>query len=136
MLAFDLLYCDGEDLRSLPLIDRKNGLDALLSTPANPSLSYVAPHPDGARLFTTMDELGLEGVVAKRSASPYRSGPARRVGEGEVPDVVGREPGAGVRKLTIRGGSRNRLARSSSAVGAGDLYLLAGCLMHKSDEES
>ena len=74
VLAFDLLHCDGEDLRSLPLIDRKDGLDRLVSTAAIPSLSYVAPFTDGARLFTTMDELGLEGVVAKRAASPYRSG--------------------------------------------------------------
>lgn len=74
VLAFDLLHCDGDDLRSLPLIDRKNALDALLATASIPALSYVAPHRDGARLFTTVDELGLEGVVSKRAAAPYRSG--------------------------------------------------------------
>ena len=33
----------------------------------------MASFTDGARLFTILEELGLKGVVAKRSASPYRS---------------------------------------------------------------
>lgn len=77
VMAFDLIHCDGEDLRSLPLIERKNALEALITIAAVPSLSFVAPFTDGARLFAIMEELGLEGVVAKRSASAYRSGRRR-----------------------------------------------------------
>lgn len=74
LMAFDLIHFDGKDLRGLPLIDRKNWLDDLVSAAQIPSLSYVAPQADGERLFTMLDELGLEGVVAKRSSSVYRSG--------------------------------------------------------------
>ena len=49
----------------MPLIERKNTLEAMLDAAAIPSLSYVAPFADGAQLFTIMEDLGLEGVVAE-----------------------------------------------------------------------
>ena len=42
-------------------------LDELVSRTALPSLSFVASHTDGAALLATMDGLGLEGVVSKRT---------------------------------------------------------------------
>ena len=74
VMAFDLIHIEGEDLRDLALIHRKNCLEALVRRAALPSLSYVAAHEDGATLLATMDSLGLEGVVSKRFEAPYRSG--------------------------------------------------------------
>jgi bifunctional non-homologous end joining protein LigD len=72
--AFDLLYLDGEDLRSLPLIKRKARLNALLDG-APEALVYVDDlESDGARVFDSACKLGLEGIVSKRKDSSYRSG--------------------------------------------------------------
>ncbi|MCL4743793.1 MAG: hypothetical protein KJZ83_00110 [Burkholderiaceae bacterium] len=74
IMAFDLLTCEGEDVRTMPLIDRKALLDSFVERASLPWLSFVAGHLDGGALFATMDGLGLEGVVSKRINSPYRSG--------------------------------------------------------------
>ena len=74
VMAFDLLSQDGKDLRRLPLAERKRRLEGLVIHASNPSLSNIAPHPDGEELFAKMEELGLEGVVSKREAALYRSG--------------------------------------------------------------
>jgi len=77
VMAFDLLVCEGEDLRKMALIDRKALLSELVERAKLPCLSYVAGFLDGEALFKTMDELGLEGVVSKRTESKYRSGRSR-----------------------------------------------------------
>ncbi len=68
--AFDILWCDGRDVRTMPLIERKNLLKSLL--PDNSLIRYgdfVTEH--GTKLFREMRQRGLEGVVAKRADSPY-----------------------------------------------------------------
>lgn len=77
VMAFDLLVCEGEDLRRMPLIDRKALLNELVERANLPCLSYVPGFVDGDVLFETMDKLGLEGVVSKRTSSKYRSGRSR-----------------------------------------------------------
>src|SRR6187551_273484 len=75
--AFDLLYLDGQDLRSLPLIERKAKLQALLGrSPKSETMLRYSDHTQGggARFFAEACKLGLEGVVSKRADSPYRSG--------------------------------------------------------------
>ena len=59
--AFDLLYLNGKDLRPLPLLDRKERLERLASKVRDPWLSSA-------------DRMGLEGIVSKKAAMPYRSG--------------------------------------------------------------
>ena len=72
--AFDLLYLNGADLRSIPLLDRKRVLKSLLHK-APDILVYVDfLEEDGARVFEHACRMGLEGVVAKRVDAPYRSG--------------------------------------------------------------
>jgi bifunctional non-homologous end joining protein LigD len=39
--AFDLLWLDGEDLRSLPLIERKQSLRQLIQKSGYPALGYT-----------------------------------------------------------------------------------------------
>ena len=71
--VFDLLYLDGKDLRSLPLLKRKELLEAVL--PKSPLLHYSA-HVVGAGLkaFARAKRAGEEGVMAKLATSRYHSG--------------------------------------------------------------
>src|SRR5882762_9808803 len=70
--AFDLLYCDGYDVREAPLLERKQLLQRLLYT--SERFRY-ADHQlkHGKELFTLAEQNGLEGIVAKRVDSPYVS---------------------------------------------------------------
>ncbi len=71
--AFDLLFEAGEDLRDLPLSERKARLKALLG--GDPRLRYVEHfETSGEAFWRSAERLGLEGVVSKRLAAPYRSG--------------------------------------------------------------
>ena len=71
--VFDLLYLDGKDLRSLPLLERKAALQAVL--PKSPLLLYSA-HVAGAgkKAFARAKRAGEEGVMAKLATSRYHSG--------------------------------------------------------------
>ncbi|HEV7462525.1 MAG TPA: non-homologous end-joining DNA ligase [Methyloceanibacter sp.] len=71
--VFDLLYLDGKDLRGLPLLERKEALEKILSK--SPLLLYSA-HVTGAgiKAFNRAKRLGEEGVMAKLATSRYRSG--------------------------------------------------------------
>lgn len=75
MFAFDLLWLDGQDLRGLPLIERKAMLLELLGE-NHPSfgIQYVDHLSGGAALFAAVDAMGLEGIVSKKASSKYRSG--------------------------------------------------------------
>ncbi len=71
-LAFDLLYCDGYDLREAPLLERKQLLQRLLH--ASERFRYSDHQLEqGKELFELAKETGLEGIVAKRVDSPYVS---------------------------------------------------------------
>ena len=71
-LAFDLLYCDGYDLREAPLLERKQLLQRLLHS--SERFRYSDHQLEqGKELFELAKETGLEGIVAKRVDSPYVS---------------------------------------------------------------
>ena len=76
LFLFDLLGFEDLDLRPLPLAQRKRLLRKLL--PDLGPLRYV-DHIEGRgeEMFRGVRELGLEGVMAKRADSPYRSGRSR-----------------------------------------------------------
>jgi bifunctional non-homologous end joining protein LigD len=70
--AFDLLYCDGYDVREAPLLERKQLLQRLLYT--SERFRYADHQLEhGKELFTLAEQNGLEGIVAKRADSPYVS---------------------------------------------------------------
>ncbi|HEX4144753.1 MAG TPA: non-homologous end-joining DNA ligase [Pirellulales bacterium] len=74
-IVFDLLYLNGIDLRGRPLRERKAELARLkLPTDRGPvRLSdFVIGH--GPEFFVQAKRSGLEGIVSKRVASPYRAG--------------------------------------------------------------
>jgi bifunctional non-homologous end joining protein LigD len=78
MVAFDLLEKDSEDLRPLPLIDRKTCLQHLISK-VKDGIEFVDHiDGDGLLIFKTACALGHEGIVAKRKDLPYESGRSRR----------------------------------------------------------
>lgn len=74
---FDVLYCDGLDLRKTPLIDRKQLLRRALAAVADrtPQLHYV-DHVvgKGAAVYEQACRLGVAGLVSKRADSPHTSG--------------------------------------------------------------
>jgi len=72
--AFDLLMLNGDDLRCT---ERKAGLRKFLRR-SRERIQYVEHvEGDGDKMFAAVCELGLEGIVSKRMASPYRSGPSK-----------------------------------------------------------
>lgn len=71
LVAFDLLYLDGWDLRGAPLRERKRALAPLIAAAA-PVIRY-GDHFEGPgdAFFREACELGLEGVVSKRAEGTY-----------------------------------------------------------------
>jgi bifunctional non-homologous end joining protein LigD len=76
--AFDLLFADGEDLRQLPLSERKARLRALLNKHARSKTSplrYVEHFDaDGDTVMQSARDAGLEGIISKQASAAYRSG--------------------------------------------------------------
>lgn len=72
LVAFDLLYLNGRDLRNLPLFQRKSELKKILNgTDIQFSENFEI---DGREMFAHACKLGLEGVVSKVRDSPYPTG--------------------------------------------------------------
>lgn len=71
---FDAMFAEGEDLRSLPLTDRKARLKVVLGK--QPGRLHYTDHFEaaGAAVLESACRMQLEGVVSKRLSSPYRSG--------------------------------------------------------------
>lgn len=71
LYVFDLLWCDGEDLRSLPLEERKRRLRQVVPKDGDRLLFCDHLERDGETLFHLAQEHDLEGVVAKHRAGRY-----------------------------------------------------------------
>jgi len=72
-VIFDLLHLDGRTLVELPYEERRAELEALgLDGDSWQTPSYH--RGDGGALLAASRAQGLEGIVAKRLASPYRPG--------------------------------------------------------------
>ena len=74
---FDLLELDGHATIELPLRDRRELLEKLVSG-AKSSLRFSESFDDGQALLGAVRDQGLEGVMAKRSASRYTPGKRSR----------------------------------------------------------
>ncbi|MFN8610937.1 MAG: DNA ligase D [Vulcanimicrobiota bacterium] len=68
--AFDLIYLDGYDLRAVPWSLRRQYLEEGLRPSSWVRLSATI-EGDGLAFYELVKERGLEGIVAKRKASPY-----------------------------------------------------------------
>src|SRR5919106_2659495 len=76
-IAFDILWLDGEDLRSRPLEERRDLLESVLSNVPPPIVlaERISGDVDGA--LKEAQRRGLEGILAKERGSPYVGGRAR-----------------------------------------------------------
>jgi bifunctional non-homologous end joining protein LigD len=72
--AFDLLHLNGNDLRGLPLDERRLLLEDLLIYAPRTIRFSEHVDDDGPAVAAAACRLGLEGIVAKRKDAPYRSG--------------------------------------------------------------
>jgi bifunctional non-homologous end joining protein LigD len=74
--VFDLLFVDGEDLRRLPLSDRKARLAAVLkAAKTSDQLRFVEHFTSGGdAVLQSACRMHLEGIVSKRVDAPYTSG--------------------------------------------------------------
>ncbi|MEP7324345.1 MAG: DNA ligase D, partial [Gemmatimonadota bacterium] len=71
--VFDLLGFEGFDLRTLPLVKRKELLE--LVVPKDGPIRYLEHiETDGESLYRHVVELGLEGIMAKKADSAYKAG--------------------------------------------------------------
>lgn len=74
--AFDLLYLDGIDLRSVSLEDRKKILEQIVPATLSKGMIRLSEHVEGngPEFFRRAGELGLEGIVSKLRRGPYTAG--------------------------------------------------------------
>jgi ATP-dependent DNA ligase len=75
LVAFDLLQLNGQDLRSLPLSERRTRLHGLLRGVSD--LLWYSDHVEGQygpSLFRHACEVGAEGIISKRRDLSYKSG--------------------------------------------------------------
>ena len=74
--AFDLVWLDGQDLRPVPLLDRKAALRQVLKLSKIPALLY-ADHVEsiGTGFYKAVCDRDCEGIVGKHKNGPYGSKP-------------------------------------------------------------
>lgn len=109
LYAFDLLYLDGHDLRSMSLTERRLLLLDIVDGEGAIRMSEEVV-AGGSPFLRQACAMGLEGIIAKRRSAPYRSG---RGGEwlkikcvqSEGFAIIGYEPSAaalsGIGKLLV-----------------------------------
>jgi bifunctional non-homologous end joining protein LigD len=73
MVAFDLLWLDGQDLTRQTLSDRRGRLTEIVHEGRGLRLIYSVPD-EGVRFYQAAKDIGLEGVIAKRATSRYLPG--------------------------------------------------------------
>jgi bifunctional non-homologous end joining protein LigD len=104
--AFDLPFGPDGDLRDQPLVERKSRLRELLERNQGELSDKVrfSAHVvgSGPEFFSNAGKLGLEGTIAKRATSPYRSGRGHdwlkiKTGQRQEFTIVGYTPPAGSR---------------------------------------
>jgi bifunctional non-homologous end joining protein LigD len=73
--VFDILYLNGYPVTQLPLIQRRELLEAVF---AKLKLAYIQPSPvvpgKGMQLMKRLTKLGYEGIIAKESSGTYFPG--------------------------------------------------------------
>jgi bifunctional non-homologous end joining protein LigD len=80
LYAFDLLFEGREDLRTLPLSERKTRLEEFLGAQsASSQIRYVAHLQSNAEaVLASACKIGLEGIISKKLDAPYVSGRSDR----------------------------------------------------------
>ncbi|MCE6987819.1 DNA ligase D [Dyadobacter sp. CY323] len=71
--VFDILWFDGKDLTELPLSERKAILQSVVTEESPVKLGYSIA-AEGSAFFDAARDMGLEGIIAKKSDSIYSPG--------------------------------------------------------------
>ena len=71
-VAFDLMWLNGEDLRPLPLAERRRRLQDVVPKGAAIISEALSVTGTGRKLFELICANDFEGIVAKRLKDPYR----------------------------------------------------------------
>jgi bifunctional non-homologous end joining protein LigD len=78
LFVFDLLFEGAEDLRGLPLAERKRHLQAMLDSQPRKVADHIRYldhlETSGAAVLESASRVNLEGIVSKQLDAPYRSG--------------------------------------------------------------
>lgn len=107
LMVFDLLSDAGEDLRRMPLRERRIRLEELDWPPDGPVQLSRVFDDDVEHLLESAQELGLEGIMAKRTDGRYVSGQRSRswlkLKFERTQEVVvgGWRPGKGARQSSV-----------------------------------
>ncbi len=74
--VFDLLFLGKQDLRPLPLVERKLKLERLLADAQQPERLHYVAHlvSNGRDILASAQKMHLEGIVSKKLDASYRSG--------------------------------------------------------------
>ncbi|MCB1486484.1 MAG: DNA ligase D [Bauldia sp.] len=136
--VFDILSLDGEDLRNLPLIERKARLAKLLADQPRAGPLYYSDHlvGRGDKMLAEVCAMGLEGIVSKRADSRYRSDRGKswlksKCGFGQEfiiigwrPSTVKARPFSSILLATREGGELTYRGRVGSGFGERELAAL------------
>ncbi|MBI4673587.1 MAG: ATP-dependent DNA ligase [Chloroflexi bacterium] len=119
LLAFDVLWIDGQDVTGVPYKERHEKLGALISEGPGIQLIeqiYVNEPKAIDEFFTAKIEAGLEGIMAKRPDSTYQAGARnfnwmkfKRAYQGHLRDTV---------DVVVIGYLRGRGQRAKFGIGA------------------
>lgn len=71
--VFDILWYEGKSLVELPLTERKAILQSIVTEDSPVRIGYSIA-AEGTAFFNAAGEMGLEGIIAKRSDSAYLAG--------------------------------------------------------------
>ena len=121
--AFDILHLDGNDLRALPLIERRAKLKKLLGEEGAGALQFSEEFiGDGAALLRACAKHQLEGIVSKLASSRYRSGRSRSwlktkcFAESELTLIgIDRDRKTGATRALLAKGDRSKLVYAGAA---------------------
>jgi bifunctional non-homologous end joining protein LigD len=140
---FDILFLDGEDLRGLPLIERKKQLQNILSNEGDGRIFYSEHFEDVEKNFLqNICSMHLEGIVSKQKDAPYTSTRTRTWMKSKCIQrqefiIVGftnsTDAGRGIGALLL-GIYRNGYLEYSGKVGTGFDYAMSADLRKKLDK--
>lgn len=73
--VFDLLYLNGNDIRQVGLLERKQALASIVSSAGSGLVRYSDHiHGRGEVVFAEACRRGMEGIISKRTDAVYRAG--------------------------------------------------------------